>query len=58
MSETIASPQLFERGGSRPSELERLEVFIGKWINTGQTATSPSTVQAGPGAVRRPGARP
>jgi hypothetical protein len=36
-SETIASPQLFERGGSRPSELERLEVFIGKWINTGQT---------------------
>jgi hypothetical protein len=37
MSVTIESSQLFEPGDRRPAEVERLEVFIGKWINEGAT---------------------
>ena len=37
MSMTIESPQLFEQGGLKPHQLERLEVFIGRWINSGET---------------------
>jgi hypothetical protein len=37
MSETSEAPEPFEQGGLRPADLDRLQVFIGRWINSGRT---------------------